>query len=628
MASYHLHVNYGKKGAAHSHAAYISRTEKYSAKENSNYEDLEFTEHGNMPAWAAHNPLIFWQSSDEHERENGSTYREIEAALPRELNAEQRLEFVREFVKQEIGNKHAYQFGIHNKSSSIDNTEQPHVHIMFSERIIDNIDRDPDQYFKRYNAKKPERGGAKKASGGKLMSKMKEELVALRERFANMQNEFLEKYGHHDRVDHRSYKNRGIDKEPERHIGPWATDEERQAILERREAIEELEQEQEELAQALKEFEQAWKEFEPTIIDSAPTTPALSLSPQKDILNEQDDDMNNDPDELENFKLKINLVEYAASIGYSLVKSDSTRNSKVMKRGDSKIVIATGEAGHGIYFNVHNDRDSGSIIDFVKNRENINLGQVRKILRKFSGQPSNQIPELSKPVRVKKDIQNILLRYAQTVEETPEYLIEKRLIGEKILKDNRFVSMIRTDPKTGNAVFPFYNARGLCSYEYRGEGYRGMASGSEKGLWHSKGIVSADTIVICESVIDALSYAEMAQTFETNENAAYVSFGGTMSENQEQLLIMLINNASKNKHILLVLAVDNDKVGMSYIEKFKNWIDGEPALISNVSYVIDTPSARTGKDWNEALQNLKKQQIEEKQDDDNQEDEDDGMRSN
>ncbi len=51
-----------------------------------------------MPAWAAHNPSEFWKAADAFERANGCTYREIEIALPRELNPAQRLELVRAFV--------------------------------------------------------------------------------------------------------------------------------------------------------------------------------------------------------------------------------------------------------------------------------------------------------------------------------------------------------------------------------------------------------------------------------------------------------------------------------------------------------------------------------------------------
>ena len=57
--------------------------------------------------------MEFWQAADLHERANGTTYREFEVALPRELAAADRLALVREFIAQELGERHAYQFAIH-----------------------------------------------------------------------------------------------------------------------------------------------------------------------------------------------------------------------------------------------------------------------------------------------------------------------------------------------------------------------------------------------------------------------------------------------------------------------------------------------------------------------------------
>jgi len=216
MASYHLCVKIGGKGKAASHADYIAREGKY-AREKDN--DLEHKESGNMPAWAAHNPPEFWQAADTFERANGCTYREIEIALPRELKPEQRLELVRDFVQQEIGDRHAYQFAIHNPKAAIEGGEQPHAHIMFSERLNDGIERDPPQYFKRANTKNPERGGAKKVRFGETPTERKYYLVAQRERWATLQNDTLERYQHPDRVDARSLKAQGVEREPERHFG-------------------------------------------------------------------------------------------------------------------------------------------------------------------------------------------------------------------------------------------------------------------------------------------------------------------------------------------------------------------------------------------------------------------------
>lgn len=163
MATYHLSVKFGGKGKALAHASYITREDKFSQR-----QDLEHTEHGNMPEWARDEPAHFWQAADAFERANGSTYREIEIALPRELNEAQRLALVRDFVKQETGDKHAWSFAIHNPKASIDGGEQPHAHIMMSQRVNDGIERSPEQYFRLYNAKFPVRGGARKDSGHNL----------------------------------------------------------------------------------------------------------------------------------------------------------------------------------------------------------------------------------------------------------------------------------------------------------------------------------------------------------------------------------------------------------------------------------------------------------------------------
>lgn len=212
MASYHCTVKVGGKGKAASHSAYISREGKYSGRER--YEDLESTAYGNMPKWSEHNPAHFWNAADEHERANGATYREIEVALPRELDPAQRRALVEDFIAQEIGDKHAYQWAIHTPNAALEKGEQPHAHIMYSERTVDGIDRDPAQYFKRYNAKAPEKGGCRKDSAG-----TDERLQATRQRWADVQNLHLERHGHAARVDHRSLKEQGIDRQPEKHIG-------------------------------------------------------------------------------------------------------------------------------------------------------------------------------------------------------------------------------------------------------------------------------------------------------------------------------------------------------------------------------------------------------------------------
>lgn len=211
MAIGRLSVCTGAKGKASAHAQYIAREGKYAKDEN--IEKLEHTEVGNMPKWAQADPNFFWKMADEYERKNGSTYREHVITLPRELNEAQRLALIHDWIEQEIGDKFAYQFAIHTPKA-MDGKEQPHCHLMFSERTIDGIERDPDQYFKRYNAKNPERGGAKKANTGIPPAERKAELSAQRDRWEKMCNSHLELANQKARISMKSLAARGISREP------------------------------------------------------------------------------------------------------------------------------------------------------------------------------------------------------------------------------------------------------------------------------------------------------------------------------------------------------------------------------------------------------------------------------
>lgn len=145
---------------AEEHLKYIERKEAFSRKVE--YEDLVYSEDRNMPKWAKENSNIFWKSSEIYERANGRTYSEFLIALPHELNNEENKELVDKFCMDTFGESFVYSYGIHSKPSSEENIQNIHVHIMFCERKLDGIERSPEQFFKRYNPKYPERGGAAK----------------------------------------------------------------------------------------------------------------------------------------------------------------------------------------------------------------------------------------------------------------------------------------------------------------------------------------------------------------------------------------------------------------------------------------------------------------------------------
>lgn len=208
MAIYHLNVRYCSKSKGQSAQAkneYINRNDKYSKR----LDDLQFSGFGNMPKFAENNPQKFWQASDIYERANARVCTEIVFALPRELHLEQQQELVQSFINSTVNserNKLPYSFAIHNDKAN----NNPHCHLIFSERQLDGIERSEEQFFKRANSKNAELGGTKKTADFRDRDFIK----AVRKTWSEQANFALEKHGHTARIDERSYQEQGIDKEP------------------------------------------------------------------------------------------------------------------------------------------------------------------------------------------------------------------------------------------------------------------------------------------------------------------------------------------------------------------------------------------------------------------------------
>lgn len=235
MASNQFFVKTGKLGKAAVHSGDIVRVGQFGRDEKC--AELVAAEHGNLPTWAADSPYAFWQMADLTERANGTVYREFEVALPTELTAEQNLELVKDFVRQELPSK-TYQFAIHAPSTASGGTPQAHFHLMFSDRLPDGLERKPNQHFRRFNPEYPARGGCKKDGAGKDRMTLNDELVTTRQLWASLHNEHLERRGHATRPDATSQHDRGVVDEPEQHVEEVAikamTDHEKPARKEKR----------------------------------------------------------------------------------------------------------------------------------------------------------------------------------------------------------------------------------------------------------------------------------------------------------------------------------------------------------------------------------------------------------
>ena len=226
MATYHLRVkddtkSTGKRTSAKRHADYILREEgeahaEYINREGAQSDRTDCVFKGNqLPKWAKGSAQKFFSAATRYEDKGNVRYREIELSLPNELTLKQSREIVDKFIANHVSN-HYYAYAIHEKAGELSGERHPHVHIMFSERLIDDVEKIQERpackYFRR--AAKPLKGEKvasferRREHGAPKDKKWhnRKYLYELRADFAQIQNDVLAKNGFSIRVDHRSLK--------------------------------------------------------------------------------------------------------------------------------------------------------------------------------------------------------------------------------------------------------------------------------------------------------------------------------------------------------------------------------------------------------------------------------------
>lgn len=146
------------------------------------------------PAWIRERQEL-WNGVEEKERRKDSQLcREFDVALPKELSRDQQADLARSYVREEfVSRGMVADVAIHRGDY-----ENPHFHVMLTMRKVSE-------------------GGFGKKEREWNSS---QELEQWREAWARHANRQLERAGHDARIDHRSYRERGIDQEPTRHEGP------------------------------------------------------------------------------------------------------------------------------------------------------------------------------------------------------------------------------------------------------------------------------------------------------------------------------------------------------------------------------------------------------------------------
>lgn len=218
---FHMHVSYRSRDGGRSCESarqYIAREGRFRKRGDT----VRMVVSINMPDWAGDiSANVYWAAAEgAHSRANARTALMVEFALPSGLSrgAQNTLAMRMAEAVSRLGmdgtplsHRLPVTFAIHEGGGS-----NPHVHMLVSTSINDQVARPREQWFRRFQSKARERGGAPRH---RHLTK-KGWVRQVRALWARLANEVLVAMGLPATLDHRSFAERGIVKAPTIHLGP------------------------------------------------------------------------------------------------------------------------------------------------------------------------------------------------------------------------------------------------------------------------------------------------------------------------------------------------------------------------------------------------------------------------
>lgn len=175
-----------------------------------------------------------WNAVEKIEKaKNSQLAREIEVALPVELDREKQLQLVREYVQDNfVSVGMCADVAIHDKKNG-----NPHAHIMLTMRPLEQSGEWGAKSKKEYILDK--NGQRIKLKNGSFKTRKvdltdwndKDKAEVWRQAWADVANRYLAEQNIPQRIDHRSYERQGIEQIPTVHMGAAATQMERKGIV-------------------------------------------------------------------------------------------------------------------------------------------------------------------------------------------------------------------------------------------------------------------------------------------------------------------------------------------------------------------------------------------------------------
>ena len=202
---------------------HYGKVHDYSKKEDLVFSKIFLPEH--IPKKFSNREYL-WNSVEKIEKsKNSQLARNLLFTLPRELNEEDRIKLISEFIEENFTSKGMIaDCNIHNPLAS-DNGEQPHAHILLTLREIDKQGKWKPKCRKEYIL--DENGEKIKLKSGNYKSRKvnlndwnePDKAKKWREDFSKKANEYLEKNGINKRIDPRTFEEQGREEFPQIHLG-------------------------------------------------------------------------------------------------------------------------------------------------------------------------------------------------------------------------------------------------------------------------------------------------------------------------------------------------------------------------------------------------------------------------
>lgn len=286
-------------------------------------------------------------------------------------------------------------------------------------------------------------------------------------------------------------------------------------------------------------------------------------------------------------KNRVSIIQVAMELGYKLDKSKGNRQPSFVLTANGKDEVDR------IYIKNPNnlsiqgywrrsDNSKGDVISFVK--ENLSsfpeshgarndIDAINRVLSRMAGQ-SFSIDRLIEDASYFSKISNPkdfdIERYDReknNIGYMMSFFKKRGINADTVQRFSNYIELV-TDRESAkqykNLAFPYSDNDGkVVGFELRGfSGYKGKAEGtnSSSAFWRADFSENrmAKYVLVFEGAFDAMAFQQIHNANVRKEDCAFISVGGSFSDNQFRNIVSQYPNAKK------ILCFDNDLNGRMY----------------------------------------------------------------